>query len=355
MRGGPLVLVLLLAACGHTQSDVSALQPGVDVAQAALRGGSPETALHLAGGVLARSPGNEAALIVQGDALTELGRLDEARDSYNRAQKANPASVGAEVGLGRLRLADDPAAAEVLFVEALGHDPRNTTALNDLGVARDLQGHHPEAQEAYRHALGIDPQLSAAQVNLALSMAMSGAADDAVRTLRPMASNPGASRKLRHDLAAALTMAGDREEAARILNKDLSPEEVRQALDAYAAARSGGAGALAAGTTGTAVAVGPAPTALPPAAVNSGPAPAGEMQVQFAAVPTEGAADAEWQRLQRQMPKLLSSRQPVITKVERDGHTFWRLRTGGFANAAQATGFCRQVRAAGRDCSIGEP
>lgn len=242
MRGGPLVLFLLLAACGHTASDLSALQPGVDVAAAALRGGSPQTALQLAGSVLARSPGNEAALVVQGDALTELGRLDEARQSYSQALQSNPASVGAEVGLGRIRLTNDPAAAEALFLEALQHDPRNTTALNDLGVARDLQGHHADAQKAYRQALGIDPQDTAAQVNLALSMAMSGAADDAVRMLRPMASDPAASRKLRHDLAAALAMAGERDEAARILSKDLSPEEVRQALDDYAAARSGAAG-----------------------------------------------------------------------------------------------------------------
>src|SRR5580693_9745032 len=106
MRGGPLVLALLLAACGHTQSVVSGLQPGVDVARAALRGGSPQTALSLAGGVLARDPGNESALVVQGDALTDLGRLSEAHDSYARALQSNHASVGAEIGLGRIRLTD---------------------------------------------------------------------------------------------------------------------------------------------------------------------------------------------------------------------------------------------------------
>ncbi len=245
MRVAPLLLVLLLAGCGHTQSEVSGLTPGVDVAQAALRGGSPQTALQLAGNVLARNPANEAALVVQGDALTELGRLDEARDSYSRALQSNSASVGAEIGMGRIRLTDDPAVASVLFLKALDHDPRNTRALNDLGVARDLQGDHAGAQQAYRRALGIDPQDSAPQVNLALSMAMSGSAADAVRVLRPMASDPNASRKLRHDLAAALAMAGDRDEAARILSKDLSPEDVRQALDAYAAARSGGGSAVA--------------------------------------------------------------------------------------------------------------
>ncbi len=346
MRGAPFILVLMLAACGHTQSVVSGLQPGVDVAQAALLGGSPQTALQLAGGVLARDPGNEAALVVQGDALTELGRLDEARDSYNRALQSNPASVGAEVGLGRLRLADDPSAAMTYFLQALNHDPRNTTALTDLGVARDLERNHAGAQDAYRKALGIDPEDSAARVDLALSMAMSGAGDDAVRMLRPLASNPGASRKLQHDLAAALAMAGDSDEATRILSKDLSPEEVRQALDAFVAARSGGPGALLAGTPG----VSEAAVALP-----SAPAPADGLRVQFAALPTESAAHAEWKRLQQQMPTLLANREPVFSSAEHDGNSLWRVRTGGFADAAQATAFCQQVRAAGGDCSVSEP
>ena len=428
MRAGPLLLVLLLAACGHTQSDVSGLTPGIDVAQAALRGGSPQTALQLAGNVLARDPVNEAALVIQGDALTDLGRVDEARASYNLALKSNGASVGADVGLGRLSLGNDPAGASVLFLQALTHDPRNTTALNDLGVARDLMGDHAGAQTAYRQALGIDPQDSAAQVNLALSMAMSGSADDAVRILRPMASDPGASNKLRHDLAAALTMAGDRDEAARILSKDLTPEQVRQALDDYAAARSGRrASAVLASTGGTeaAVALTPAQAATPatgaspaaeaspaakaaaapvstPAATaaptqaqapassptvastaaaapnaatastsgttvaaastssataTAAAAPAGApiitSHVQLAAVGDQDAARAEWRRLKRKMPALLSDHQPIfIRQTTPGGHTVWLVRAGGFPNQTEAGTFCQQVRAAGSGCFV---
>jgi Flp pilus assembly protein TadD len=225
-----------------------------------LRGGSPQIALQIVSGILTSHPDDETALVVQGDALTTLGQYDQAELSYSRALLHSPDSVGAKTGLGRLKLTSDPAAAEKLFLDVLSHDPRNTTALNDLGVARDLQGNHVGAQAAYRQALGIDAQLSAAQVNLALSMAMTGNAADAVRMLRPMASNPGASPKLRSDLAAALTMAGQRDEAAHILSADLSPEEVRQALDAYATARSGQAPALLTDQPGPAsVAVAPAP------------------------------------------------------------------------------------------------
>jgi len=241
MRFATLGLLILLSACGgRGLSTPGSGQPGIDVAQAALRGGSPQIALQIAGGILAKEPNSDPALIVQGEALTALGRLDEAAASFSAVLQHDPASVGAHVGLGRVRLASDPTAAEALFLEALQREPRNAVALNDLGIARDLQGRHDDAQAAYRQALAANPDMSAAQVNLALSLAMSGRSRDAVQLLRPMASDPGASRQLRHNLAAVLTMAGDKTEAERILSADLSPEEVLRALEAYAAARPKG-------------------------------------------------------------------------------------------------------------------
>ena len=398
MRISGLALLLLLAACSGGTS-LSNNQPGLDVADAALRGGSPQVALQIAAGVLARSPNDVRALVMQGDALTTLGQYEPAADSYTRALKADHGSVGAQIGLGRLRLARDPAAAEALFDQAVAEDPRNTTALNDLGVARDLQGRHADAQQAYAKALGIDPEMHAAQVNLALSLAMTGNAGRAEQLLRPLASSPDASRKLRHDLAAVLAMSGKQAEAERILSADLSPTEVRQALEAYAAARSGSAPAplltgdgaqppapvpppSPSGTPaqprtqrGPSSAITPSPLSAVPSATATGaalprlaaaalpalpnalaadpasPALSG-IQVQFSASPSEAAAQAEWQRLENRMPDLLSGREPAITKVERDGHVFWRLRTNGFDSQQDAQAFCSHAQVAGASCVV---
>ena len=79
---------------------------------------------------------------------------------------------------------------------------------------------------------------------------------------------------------------------------------------------------------------------------------AGKTEVQLAALDSEQAAMNEWRRLARRMPELMASRHPAVTKAERDGKTFYRLRTGGFGDIAQATAFCTQVKSSGGGCTI---
>lgn len=98
---------------------------------------------------------------------------------------------------------------------------------------------------------------------------------------------------------------------------------------------------------------GQAAPATVPAAATPAPAPAiGGALVQLAALKTEADAQAEWQRLAHKYPDLLGGRRPVISKTEHGGNTYWRLRTGGFADAGQAGAFCDQVKAKGAGCTV---
>jgi len=233
----PMTALLLLAACASSaDSGKMGDQPGVSVAEAAMRSGDASLAMRIDDGILAKDPHNVAALINRGDAQTASQQFESAAESYAAALHADTTSVQARIGLARLHLADDPHAAETLFLEALQHDPRNAVALNDLGIARDLLGHHAEAQAAYRQAIGIDAAMHGAQVNLALSLAMAGRAEDAVPMLRPLADAPNASRKVRDNMAAVLAMSGDRSGAQTILAQNLPPEQVDQAIAIFTAA-----------------------------------------------------------------------------------------------------------------------
>jgi cell division septation protein DedD len=114
----------------------------------------------------------------------------------------------------------------------------------------------------------------------------------------------------------------------------------------------------AAATTAMRSAPTPVAPAAPPvaaAAAEAHPAAAGSHAVvQLAALASEAAARNEWQQLAKRMPELLNGRQPVFSRFERDGHVFWRVRTAGFADEAQARAFCDRVRGKGGGCSVAD-
>ncbi len=99
-----------------------------------------------------------------------------------------------------------------------------------------------------------------------------------------------------------------------------------------------------------------APSALAPVSLAPGAArpagAAGGVLVQLAAVESEQLAKAEWQRLAHRYPDLLGGRTPSLSRTTHAGKLFWRVRTGGFADTAQAVIFCERIKAKGGGCSV---
>ncbi len=99
----------------------------------------------------------------------------------------------------------------------------------------------------------------------------------------------------------------------------------------------------------------PAAALVAPTPVRAVPppsAPVGRVTVQLGALETEAQGRAEWDRLAKRMPTIFASRQPLFQRADSAGHTVWRIRTGGFADMAEATSFCTQVKAKGGACSL---
>jgi hypothetical protein len=76
--------------------------------------------------------------------------------------------------------------------------------------------------------------------------------------------------------------------------------------------------------------------------------------VQLSAAKTEAQAQHAWGALAKKMPDLFGQHHALYQKTNEPGQSAWRLRTGGFADQAQAKAFCDKVKAKGGQCSIVE-
>src|ERR1035437_5341806 len=209
--GVDLASLLMLAACGNKPAglsgDIGRVTPRVS--DAALAAGEPEMALRVANLILERDPGNVQAMITRANALYAMGDLTGAGTAYRAATTSDPSSAIAWLGLGRVLLRSDPHAAALAFQTAVARAPDNAAGWNNLGIARDLENQHDEAQLAYRRSLALAPRVENVQVNLGLSLALSGHGPEAVALLRPLATRPGAPQIWRDDFEVARAAAGD--------------------------------------------------------------------------------------------------------------------------------------------------
>ena len=76
----------------------------------------------------------------------------------------------------------------------------------------------------------------------------------------------------------------------------------------------------------------------------------GDHVVQIAATSTEGAALAEWDKLSKAYPELLSGGQKFIQQADVSGKTVYRVRVGSFGSKADASQFCAAFKAKGGNC-----
>jgi hypothetical protein len=94
----------------------------------------------------------------------------------------------------------------------------------------------------------------------------------------------------------------------------------------------------------------PAPV---PSAERFAPVPNGRAQVQLGSLPSEAAARGEWDRLQKRVPELLGNRRVNLAPFDREGQTtLYRIRTGGFADAATARAFCEEMKTRSIPCMV---
>jgi Flp pilus assembly protein TadD len=184
------------------------------------------------------APQEPAPLIAAGDVLLQMGAVDEAIVSYNAALVRPGDTQGAEIGLARAFLkTGKPQLALTPLSKALETSPEEPKLLLLLGVTKDLQGQHQEAQANYRDGLAHAPADRALTINLALSLTLSGDFPDAIAVLQPLATARTASPDERQTLALIYGLKGNVPEAARLCRIDLDDASVEYNLAYYQSLR----------------------------------------------------------------------------------------------------------------------
>ena len=180
------------------------------------------------------APQEPAPLIAAGNALLQMGAVNEAIVSYNAALVRPGDTNGAQVGLAKAFLrTGKPQLALTPLSKALEESPEDPKLLLLLGVAKDLEEQHQEAQDYYRDGLGRAPGDPALTVNLALSLALSGNYPNAIAVLQPLAMATTGSPHERQTLALIYGLEGNVAEAGRLGRIDLDDTSVEHNLAYY--------------------------------------------------------------------------------------------------------------------------
>ena len=186
----------------------------------------------------AHSPGYVAVIDNSlGLVLTRQGRMGEARESFAAAVQRNPAFAEARTNLGNA-LAADGRLAEAMehYREAIRLKPDYVEPRVGLGGALLRSGRAADAAVQYRDAIALDPGLAQAHNGLGGALATEGRDDDAMTEYREALRLNPALPSAHHNIALLFVKKGDVGQARRHLETalwiDPGYEPARQALKA---------------------------------------------------------------------------------------------------------------------------
>ncbi len=154
-------------------------------------------------------PNYAAVLTNMGNALKDLGRLVEAEASYGDAVAANPEFAEAYYNLGIVKQhAGDLAGAAESYRAALTLNPDRAEVHNNLGIVLQDLGRMKEAETHYRAALAADPGYAPAYRHLMLIVKQADYNDD-IHAMENLYARNDVSRDHKMNLAFGLGKAFD--------------------------------------------------------------------------------------------------------------------------------------------------
>jgi Flp pilus assembly protein TadD len=171
--------------------------------------------LNLAAGICNRAheinPTDPLPLIELARVLEALEMAASAEEAYRAALLLDPQQTDALYGLGKIYIDQQRYDMAMGPLEAAAQvqtdDPR---IYNALGVIKDQQGQHADAQAYYHQGLAHSPRNVSLRNNLGLSMVLGGQPEAGLAMLRDVAAEPAAGATAGRNLEMASQIAAQR-------------------------------------------------------------------------------------------------------------------------------------------------
>ena len=238
---------------------------------------APSTAMRTGNSAQANSRTDRQARELHVEATRALreGRLAEALGQMEQAVALSPRDVGYRMLLADIYLKSGRfESARATFGDVLALDPGNVRAGLNSALALIALG---RPQSAARQLDELSSRAPASDVGLAFALA--GRTDRAIQILEDAARRPTVTPRIRQNLALAYAMHGDWRRARAVAAQDLSPADLGQRLQQWAAfARPDAGASQVAGLLG----VSPAEDPGQPVRLALAPAAADDTAVAFA-------------------------------------------------------------------------
>ncbi|HLO42336.1 MAG TPA: tetratricopeptide repeat protein [Phycisphaerales bacterium] len=154
--------------------------------------------------------------------LYDQGRLDDARQSLQRALQRSPADPDLNLLMGGVLVEIGQPESAVYFLErAAAAAPSSASARAVLGEAYMYSGKLDSAIKSLEHAISIDPSLYSSRINLGNIFIKKGRLDDAERSLREAAELRPDRFEAANNLALLQLDSGRADQAAAFIRARL--------------------------------------------------------------------------------------------------------------------------------------
>ena len=138
-----------------------------------------DKALRIGEKLMATGPQKPRNLMLRGQALAALGKLDEAEADLAKAYKASSQDDDIVLAYANLQLKQGRSeSAKKIFTDVVAANPRNPSALSGLGFVQLRTGDFSAAEQSFQQALAINAEYRNALIGLATSEMMNKRYDD---------------------------------------------------------------------------------------------------------------------------------------------------------------------------------